>query len=74
MGELDCKCFEENIIKYVHHYTDLLTEKSEANLFALKGTPQIKLGKKRIRVIASCLENQKIAKLVDLENGIFKAI
>lgn len=74
MGELNGECFEENIIKYVHYYKDFLTEKSDTNLFVFKGTPQIKLGKKRIRVIASCLENQKIAQLVDLENAIFKVI
>jgi len=74
MGEINSEYFEDNIIKYVHFYTDLLTENCESDLFMLRGTPQIKLGKKRIKVIASCLENKKIAKLVNLEKGIFKAI
>lgn len=74
MGELNSDYFEDCIVKYVHFYTDLLTEKSGEDLFMLKGTPQIKLGKKRIRVIASCLENKKIAELVNLDKGIFKDI
>lgn len=68
IGEDD---FTDIIALYYLKYCDLVFVKDEENVMRMKSTPSIRLGKKRIKIIGTCLEVKGIAKLIDAEKGIF---
>lgn len=66
--------FTEIIALYYLKYKELVFDRIDRSTIKFKGTPQLKLGKKRIKIIGTCLEAKQIAELIDNEKGIFKIL
>ncbi len=64
--------FENYLVDYIKQYGDLLFNESGKKM-VFKTFAQQKLGKKRIRIILTCLENQQLATDIDLDKNSFIA-
>lgn len=74
MREINAEEFTNIIVQYYKLYKEFIFEDVDQATMKLKGTPQIRLGKKRIKIIGTCFEDKGIAKLIDPINGVLKIL
>lgn len=71
-GKLNNDELEKLVNRYVADYYEFIFD-VEGNKAVMKGFPKQKLGKKRIRIIGTCLEKTKLVESFYLENSNFIA-
>ncbi len=69
-GEINQMDLEELMVIYVNHYAQFLFLLKNKKI-AFKAFPKQKLGKKRIRTLATCLTNNGLVELFDAKNYEF---
>lgn len=72
-GDMNNEELEDTVIYYVKTYARLLFDVDGKDELLFKGFPKQKLGKKRIRIIAACLENRKLIEFYDEKKSGFVA-
>jgi hypothetical protein len=63
--------FEEVVTTYMHDYFGLIAKRIDATKVKINAAAMLKLGKKRLHILSQCLEKNNIAKLNDLDSGVF---
>ncbi len=71
-GSISQSDFESTITSNIEEYSYLVIHRESDGYVVIKGAALHQLGKKRLRLIAKCLERKHIAELIDIETGKFK--